>query len=78
MIVDRAELPALYQQAVDHNLLSPRELQVLYWWAEGAGIRKTADLLSIHQGTVREHRRRLTRKLEVACTAGILATVRRT
>jgi len=69
------ELAILHQLAARHNLLSNRELEILYWWAHGYGIKKTASHLDIHESTVKTHRRRLIEKLYAADAAGLLDAV---
>ena len=41
------------------NLLSPHELEVLHWLAEGLGIREIARLLNISHPMVLKHRRKI-------------------
>ena len=45
--------------------LSPRELEVLGWAAEGKSCAETAMILFIGEGTVVFHRRNAVRKLDV-------------
>jgi DNA-binding CsgD family transcriptional regulator len=57
-VIPPEERKLLLRIAIAHELCSPRELQVLRWWADDVGIRRTAVQLGIHESTVRTHRAR--------------------
>lgn len=64
--IPKDELATIYGMVKDTKLLSGRELEILWLWSLGAGVRKTSLLLDVHQSTVREYRRRIKGKLTSA------------
>jgi two-component system, NarL family, invasion response regulator UvrY len=53
------------REASPHELLSPRELEVLRFLAQGLAVKEIADRLSLSASTVHTHRARLLHKLHL-------------
>ena len=60
------------KRIVRHDVLTPREMQVLYLLVCGRSAREAADMLRITQHTVRRHRRCIFEKLDVRNVAELL------
>ncbi len=63
---------ALQTPAVRHELLSPRELEILCLLAKGLGVNEIAEQLTISNKTVSTHKARLMEKMEITSVADLV------
>lgn len=63
---------ALQTRAVRHEVLSPRELEILRLLAKGLGVNEIAEQLTISNKTVSTHKARLMEKMELTSVADLV------
>lgn len=62
----------LFPKKISANLLSKREIEILTYVAQGISSRKIAQILSISQATVNNHRMKIKKKLGMSKTSELL------